>query len=208
MSAGELSGPITQFQAHKLDKNGILRVLIALNGSLELKLPEAELGEILDVWWPHLEQELLKIGPAVTLPQSRPMQEQLDELLSLAREQIRRENLRLENARNKDERMEKMLALMDQSMAGAASNQRNFAQFQHGMSQIIAAIEKSGAGPIDPSEMDTLMLSALKGLQAPPIDLQAMRQVREDMGDLYQQQRKHAERLIKPEPPESEPNKE
>lgn len=200
ITAGQLSGPLTQFQAQHLDKAGVLRILTALNGLTDAKLPEGELLEILEVWWPHLEMQLNAIGPVQAPQETRSTQEQLDELLSLAREQIRRENVRLESNKVRDEKMEQLFGLMDQSISVISGGENRAKKFQAALSQIVPLIEKLSDG--DPNhvlELDAAMKSMLSGMQMPPvIDMAPMKRAREQMIEMYEEQKRLASELIAP----------
>lgn len=202
MGPGQLSGPLTQFQAHVLDKQGALRVLIALNEGLgEEKLPTQEVSEIHEVWWPHLERQLATIGPAPTPPAVRPMQEQLDELLSLSREHLRRENLRLEAATAKDVRLDHILRMMDDSFAAVSNFQKFSRKVQGSVKEAFTTIvEKVNSEEIGAGEAIKQMLEvSLSDL--PKLDLNTLKQVRNYMEELDQDQRKHIEKLLSPPDP-------
>src|SRR5690606_5868336 len=100
LQASQLSGPLAQFQSLALDKAGILKVLETLNSALDpsFQLRDADLEQTFEVWWPRLESDLSAIPPVEgTTPEQRDVTDLLDEILQINREQIRRENLRLEH---------------------------------------------------------------------------------------------------------------
>jgi hypothetical protein len=127
MSAGQLTGPLSQFQALSFDRNGIRRLLANLNTALgNPALPESDLAEIFDVWWPKLEASLQNVpaydSGAVT---RRTSDELLEEILENSREQLRRENIRLEHVRTRDEKLDAIIpyferigAIAQQSVEG------------------------------------------------------------------------------------------
>jgi hypothetical protein len=116
LKPGQISGPLSQFQAVTLDESGMLRVLGTLNKLMDGRaLPEAELTEIFAVWWPSLAAKLEAIPDAPTPTPARATEDQLEELLQIAREQLRRENLRLEASKLKDESIDEMIKLMERS---------------------------------------------------------------------------------------------
>ena len=126
MTTGQLKGPLTQFQANALDREGIGKVLATINKGLgDRQLEVRQLDEILDVWWPKLEEKLKAIPAAPTPAATRSTDDQLEELLSLTREQLRRENIRLEASKEKDEKFDLMLNAMDKAgaMMGALQQQ-------------------------------------------------------------------------------------
>lgn len=69
MQPSDVSGPITQFQSTKTDKEDVLKLLLSLNTSCkEHALDAARLSTIYDVWWPKLEESLNKIPEEKTEP--------------------------------------------------------------------------------------------------------------------------------------------
>lgn len=119
MTPGQLTGPLTQFQANSLDRSGIGKVLSTINNGLgERRIDPQQLEEILDVWWPKLQERLAVIQPAANPTASRTTSDQLEEILILVREQLRRENIRLEASKERDEKLDSMLGFLDK--AGAA----------------------------------------------------------------------------------------
>lgn len=123
LDIGQLSGPLAQFQASTLDRLGMQRLLETLNFALGASaLPAGSLEEIFEVWWPKLEAQFATT-PALNTPAvpRRSSEDVLDEILSLVREQLRRENLRLEHSQARDARIEQILPLIEQ-MAGAAKD--------------------------------------------------------------------------------------
>jgi hypothetical protein len=81
-------------------------------------LREDELEEIFDVWWPKLEAKLAGTPPldSPVIP-PRTIDDMLQEILNLNREQLRRENIRLGHSQVRDERLDQLLPMMEQ-MAG------------------------------------------------------------------------------------------
>ncbi len=123
LDLGQLSGPLAQFQASRLDRPGMQRLVETLNFALgPSALPVESLGEIFDVWWPKLEAQFATT-PALNMPATprRSPEDILGEILSLTREQLRRENLRLDHSQARDARLEQVLPLFEQ-MAGAAKD--------------------------------------------------------------------------------------
>ncbi|OBU18325.1 hypothetical protein AYY19_00100 [Photobacterium aquimaris] len=99
MKPSQLSGPLTQFQSNELNANGLFKVLSSINKLLgEKSIPDTQLKEIIQVWWPVLEKSLqdIPIHNVNNKKPNRTTDEKLDELLSLSREQMRRDNIRLE----------------------------------------------------------------------------------------------------------------
>ena len=115
MSPGQIKGPLSQFQANELNRIGIGKVLKTINESvgIERAINSSALDEIIDVWWPKLEEQLRGIPEEFAPPPARGVSDQLEELLVLSREQLRRENLRLEASKERDEKAEKLIQLME-----------------------------------------------------------------------------------------------
>lgn len=121
MMPGQLDGPLTQFQANPLTREGIGKVIATINKGLgDRQIDIHQLDLILDVWWPKLEEKLKDLAPAPAPTVARSIDDQLEELLTLARENLRRENLRLEASKERDEKLDVMLGFMDK--AGGAMN--------------------------------------------------------------------------------------
>lgn len=69
MQPSDVSGPITQFQSTKTDKEDVLKLLQSLNTSCkEHALDVTRLTTIYDVWWPKLEESLNNIPEEKTEP--------------------------------------------------------------------------------------------------------------------------------------------
>lgn len=118
MTPGQLAGPLTQFQANVLDRNGMGKVVATINQNLEEgKINPQQLQETFDVWWPKLEERLKMIPPEPFPTASRTVDDQLEELLTLAREQLRRENIRLEASNERDERFDSFIEFLASAIA-------------------------------------------------------------------------------------------
>jgi len=127
MAPSQLSGPLSQFQASTFERAGVFRVLQNLNGALSSeKLQDADLVEIFGVWWPKLEERL-----ASTPQQDEPIAPRrspddiLEEILSMNREQLRRENVRIEHSLARDKRLEHVIPMFEQMVAAATQMERN-----------------------------------------------------------------------------------
>ena len=57
----DLSGPLTQFQAKKVDKDGLLGVVNAINDPSETKVSETMLPRQFDALWPLFEAKISEI---------------------------------------------------------------------------------------------------------------------------------------------------
>lgn len=129
-----LSGPLSQFQASEANKEGIERIVASLNKSLgDAGIAADDVHEIVEVWWPRLEQQ---IGEAFALKhdqsKKRSMEEILEEVVSNSREQLRRENLRIQNSQEKDRRFDEFLELMGSSMGSLQQLQGRFQELTAG----------------------------------------------------------------------------
>jgi TIR domain-containing protein len=82
----DITGPLAQFQAKKVEKSGLREVVNSINQISEIKLAEARLAPLFETIWPALETKVTEIpktqGPA---KQTRPQHEILEELVSSVR---------------------------------------------------------------------------------------------------------------------------
>lgn len=87
----DITGPFSQFQMSKLDRDDILSLLHTINAMLEKgSLSEEQLKETFQLWWPSLESKLREIpsSPSTCEPK-RSDRDILEEILELARRQSR-----------------------------------------------------------------------------------------------------------------------
>lgn len=79
----EIGGPLAQFQAKKLDMDGVNEVLHSLNQAAQHPVPEARAKQLFDALWPQFNSQIATIPkqPASAKP-IRPHQEVLEELVS------------------------------------------------------------------------------------------------------------------------------
>ncbi|WP_165825250.1 toll/interleukin-1 receptor domain-containing protein [Rhodopseudomonas palustris] len=82
----ELTGPLAQFQAKKLENSGLWDILGSINRIAEHPIPEPRLRQLFDALWPELEKNVHEIPktPQQKKP-TRPQQEILEELVSSIR---------------------------------------------------------------------------------------------------------------------------
>lgn len=82
----EISGPLAQFQAKKVDKDGVSEVVQSINKVEAQPVPEPQAKKLFDALWPQLESVLESIpeDPDNTKP-IRPQHEILEELVSAVR---------------------------------------------------------------------------------------------------------------------------
>jgi len=119
ISPGQLGGPLAQFQALELDRAGVLKVLQNLNSALgQDALDARDLTESFDVWWPKLAQKLEQVPPHGQSEHivKRSTEDILEEILNNTREQLRRENVRLEHSAERDKQMDNFLPLFENSI--------------------------------------------------------------------------------------------
>jgi len=100
----DIREPLAQFQATKVDKDDVLKLLHTINRQLgDSALAEQKINEAFDVWWPKFDRRLNAISPAPQpepslnlqdtsgspLEYQRHTREILSEILELVREQSR-----------------------------------------------------------------------------------------------------------------------
>ena len=167
LSPGQLSGPLSQFQATEADRDGTYRIVATLNRSLgPNQLPQNDLDEIFEVWWPRLSDRLSAV-PAAEAQHTpkRTVDELLEEVVANTREQIRRENLRLEHMQEKDAKMDEMLATF-QHMTRVATQMQTLpsaleslvAQAPHPTREDLAGLFRAMPTP-DPATLQNLVAS-------------------------------------------------
>lgn len=83
LEKSDLSGPLTQFQAEKADKDGIRKLAESLNKAAPNAISTETLVTLFDALWPQLDEKISKI-PTTGLPQKkiRPQSEVLEELVA------------------------------------------------------------------------------------------------------------------------------
>lgn len=82
----EISGPLAQFQAKKIDKDGINEMIQSINQAEPQPIPEARTKELFEALWPKLEKQLSSVPKkAATQKPSRPQHEILEELVASVR---------------------------------------------------------------------------------------------------------------------------
>ncbi len=91
IDASELKGPYTQFQAAPFSKEEVHKLLRTINGSLETQaLTEEVLRDVVEMWWPKLEEKITTIlnrfsSGKMTPGQKRSERDMLEEVLLLTR---------------------------------------------------------------------------------------------------------------------------
>lgn len=86
LELSDLSGPLSQFQALKVDQQGIMDVIKAVNAVSETKASEATISQLVPALWPQLQQKIDEIpGQAPTGKHMRPHGDILEELVTQVR---------------------------------------------------------------------------------------------------------------------------
>lgn len=86
LELSDVSGPLAQFQAKKLDRDGMLGVVRSLQSSAEAPVPEERVAKLFSALWPDLEKELAGIpADAPAQRSTRPQAEVLEDLVSIVR---------------------------------------------------------------------------------------------------------------------------
>src|SRR5258708_25056119 len=82
----EITGPLAQFQAKKIDRDGVFEVVQAVNGLAKQPIADARVKELFDALWPKLEKQITEIpkGTSPTKP-TRSQHEILKELVTSVR---------------------------------------------------------------------------------------------------------------------------
>lgn len=82
----DITGPLAQFQAKKVDRNGVFEVVHSLNQLAQNPVPDDRVRQLFDALWPELEKKVLAIpqstGPA---KHARPQAEVMEELVASVR---------------------------------------------------------------------------------------------------------------------------
>jgi hypothetical protein len=91
LEPADIREPLAQFQTTKAQKEDIRSLVDTINNALsDMRLPDSEIRESFDVWWPRLEERLNSIPTPKASPEpQRPDRELLEEILGLVREKSR-----------------------------------------------------------------------------------------------------------------------
>lgn len=193
LSPGQLSGPLSQFQANEVTRDGTYKIIQALNKSLgPAQIPLEDLDEIFGVWWPKLENCLAKtprVGDG-KIP-VRSTEEILEEIVANTREQLRRENLRLELSRERDEKHDQFLETMQSSM--------QYFQNLKSLPKMLASLAPRSA-EVTPEDMTRLVGSL------PMPDMSAMQKVFTDMKEMSEKNKQFTENVLNGQKNENPPS--
>jgi hypothetical protein len=82
----DITGPLAQFQAKKIDRTGLFEVVQSLNQASQHPVPDARVSQLFDALWPELEKKVAGI-PSLAAPakHARPQPEILEELVASVR---------------------------------------------------------------------------------------------------------------------------
>ena len=78
----EIAAPLSQFQAKKLDKDGVKEIVSAINVLSEAPIPDERLSTLFDALYPQLESEIAKIPDSPKEQHARTQGEILEEVVS------------------------------------------------------------------------------------------------------------------------------
>ncbi|WP_421247229.1 toll/interleukin-1 receptor domain-containing protein [Aeromonas jandaei] len=204
LTPGQISGPLSQFQSVTLDQAGVRKILFALNSELgERALQSTELDEIQSVWWPNLEAKIAAIPKSSEPIKTRDINDQLEELLQLSREQLRRENLRLESYQNRDVKIDKMIQHMDKAMSSLipikqmANDNRRDAN-----SMLEKALASLNTLKIDYKDIPSTLLEAFKSdaesIESVDVDIQSLTNMTNVLRQLQQEDKTNINKILTP----------
>lgn len=138
----DISGPLAQFQAKKLIRQGVGDVVASIQASADQPIPDERVRQLFDALWPELEKKLGEIpDKAPTERHVRPQHEVLEDLVS---------SIRSVDARVRES--EEMLASLPRSRRGGRPM-----RFHPGM--VMEISHSLGDGPDDP--VGILVLASL-----------------------------------------------
>lgn len=204
MTPGQLNGPLTQFQANSLNRDGIGKVIATINkGLAERQIDTHQLDQIIDVWWPKLEERLKSLSPAPEPAAVRSVGDQLEELLTLARENLRRENLRLEASRERDEKLDTMLGFLDKAGATMGALQNQALRMQTSIAKgIEAAIAMPGSANAvlesKPIEMHDAARALANVISATPLDVASMTEMTRMLREMSERDKQRTDSMLNP----------
>lgn len=82
----EITGPLAQFQAKKVDRDGVFEVVQSINSQAKQPVADAQLRQLFDALWPNLEKQIAEIPKTVApAKQTRSQHEILEELVTSVR---------------------------------------------------------------------------------------------------------------------------
>jgi hypothetical protein len=82
----EVSGPLAQFQAKKAELPGVKELILSLNKSAKVPVPDTQLDKLFGALWPQLESQIGALPKSgIPAKHARPQGEILEELVSSVR---------------------------------------------------------------------------------------------------------------------------
>jgi hypothetical protein len=108
----DITGPLAQFQAKKVDKPGVSEVIHSINQTGNHAVPESRAKQLFDALWPELEKKVKAIAKEPTAAKhARPQHEILEELVASVRslDSRLREGSELGSARRRRMRFHPMM---------------------------------------------------------------------------------------------------
>jgi hypothetical protein len=82
----DISGPLAQFQAKKVDRAGLSEVVMSINQAAEHPVPDVRVSQLFDALWPQLEKQLGSLPKQASGAKPvRSQQEILEELVGSIR---------------------------------------------------------------------------------------------------------------------------
>lgn len=81
----DIKGPLSRYQATKLDKKEIFQLISEINKATEQPLDESRLSNAFEAMWPQLNEDLTTALEASPIPASKNVEDPLEEVLQLLR---------------------------------------------------------------------------------------------------------------------------
>jgi hypothetical protein len=130
----DISGPLAQFQAKKVEKGGLAEVINSINQSAEQAVPEDRARQLFAALWPEFEKQLEEIpDEAPTEKHMRPQHEIMEELVT--------------GVRGLDARFRDLESVVSEQ--GSRSRRRRFRHFHPMMFEEMAQmVSEEGDDPI------------------------------------------------------------
>jgi hypothetical protein len=101
LDTSDLSGPLTNFQATRFEKEDFRKLITTINntGDKESQLVVETLNEVFEMWWPRLEEKIKNIlqDETKSTHNKRTDRELLEEILEISRLNITRLTMRRDN---------------------------------------------------------------------------------------------------------------
>lgn len=191
LQLGQLSGPLSQFQANTVGLEGVRNIVATLNRAQgETPLSAADVEEIVGVWWPRLEARLKDVPPLAAggVRKIRTSEELLEEIVGNTREQLRRETIRLEATKEREAKLDMMLEMMNGALSVAQEMQSNTRSFTE-------SLNRGGARS---GKLAELALAAKKLRALPNADLSQMEKMLEFVKEEFSDQKGIVEKLLQP----------